>query len=96
MWERQEALRFLATRTGERDHEISGPVAEALGDSAACARPGRGVHELPAITLAGYLRRLQHRAPELFAAARPPGYEHTVATVWSMAFDQIEGASRRE
>ena len=38
---------------------------------------------------AGYLQRLRDRAPELFAAGRPAGYGHTVATVWSLAFEQL-------
>jgi hypothetical protein len=42
-----------------------------------------------AIGLAGYLQRVRERAPELFAAGRPHGYEHTVATVWGMAFEQV-------
>jgi tetratricopeptide (TPR) repeat protein len=32
---------------------------------------------------------LRDRAPELFAAGQPAGYEHTVATVWSLAFTEL-------
>jgi hypothetical protein len=42
-----------------------------------------------AITPAGYVQRLRERAPELFAAGRPQDYEHTVATVWGLAFSEL-------
>ena len=89
VWPRKEAVAFLRDRTSERDPETCDAVAEALGDLPLALEQAAAYANTQAIGLAGYLQRLRDRAPELFAAGRPVGYEHTVATVWQLAFEQI-------
>ena len=89
VWEREESRAFLMARTEERDTGALDELADALGDlPLALEQAAAYVNEL-ALPVAGYLERLRDRAPELFAAGRPAYYEHTVATVWQMAFDEV-------
>ena len=88
-WEDVEALEFLATRTGEPGSPAAEAVAVALGNLPLALEQAAAYANRQAITLAVYLQRLQDRAPELFSVGRPHGYEHTVETVWSMAYEQV-------
>jgi tetratricopeptide (TPR) repeat protein len=89
VWEREEAVEFLFVRSGERDRVVADAVAQALGDLPLALEQAAAYSSRQVIGLVGYLQRLQDRAPELFSAGRPQGYEHTVATVWAMAFEQV-------
>jgi len=89
VWERGESLDFLTDRTGEDDRGVMEAVADALGDLPLALEQAAAYRNKQAITLAVYADRLRDRAPELFAAGKPPGYQHTVATVWAMAFEQV-------
>jgi hypothetical protein len=89
VWERDESHKFLTARTDERDSRALDELAEALGDlPLALEQAAAYVNEL-ALPVSGYLERLRDGAPELLAANRPPHYEHTVATVWQLAFDEV-------
>jgi tetratricopeptide (TPR) repeat protein len=89
VWQRAESRRFLAQRTGEQDNNAIDAIAEALGDLPLALEQAAAYTTTNAITLSGYFERLRDRAPELFGACRPVGYEHTVATVWQLAFEAI-------
>ena len=89
VWEREESRQFLRQRTGERDIGVLDELAGALGGLPLALEQAAAYANTKAITLTGYIQRLRDRAPELFAAGRPAGYEHTVATVWSVAFEQL-------
>ena len=89
VWERAESRAFLRERTGERDEVALDAVAQALGDLPLALEQAAAYSNTVAITLTGYVQRLRDRAPELFGAGQPTGYEHTVATVWQLAFEQI-------
>ena len=89
VWEREESEAFLSARTGEHQPAVLDEVADALGDLPLALEQAAAYYNAKAITPAGYLQRLRDRAPELFAAGRPVGYEHTVATVWSLAFNEL-------
>jgi hypothetical protein len=78
VWQRTEALEFLATRTGQHDRVAAAAVAQALSDLPLALEQATPYTNKQAIELAGYLQRLLDRAPELFATGRPHGYEHTV------------------
>jgi hypothetical protein len=64
-------------------------VAEAVGDLPLALEQAAAYTNTKAITLTRYVQRLRDRAPELFSVGRPGGYEHTVSTVWQLAFEQI-------
>jgi tetratricopeptide (TPR) repeat protein len=89
VWEREESHAFLEARAGERDGGVLEKVAVVLGDLPLALEQAAAYTNAKAITLTGYLQRLRDRAPELFAAGRPAGYGHTVATVWSLAFAEL-------
>lgn len=89
VWERRESLEFLRARTGESNDVVLEAVAVALGDLPLALEQASAYASCQAISLTKYLHRLRARAPELFAAGQPLGYEHTIKTVWSLAFDQI-------
>ena len=89
VWEREESRAFLRARTGEREDAVLDAVADALGDLPLALEQAAAYTNAKAITPAGYLQRLRDRAPELFAAGRPAGYAHTVATVWNLALEQL-------
>ena len=89
VWEREESLAFLSARTGERDPGVLDVLAGALGDLPLALEQAAAYTNAKAITLVGYLERMRDRAPDLFSAGRPAGYEHTVATVWKLALEQI-------
>jgi hypothetical protein len=89
VWQRSESVAFLRERTGEHDVDTVDAVAEALGDLPLALEQAAAYSNTKAITLTGYAERLCDRAPELFSAGRPTGYEHTVSTVWQLAFEQI-------
>ncbi|MCA1679885.1 MAG: tetratricopeptide repeat protein, partial [Actinobacteria bacterium] len=91
VWRRTESREFLRERTGEQDVGVVDAVAEALGDLPLALEQAATYTNTKAITLTGYGDRLRDRAPELFSAGRPTGYEHTVSTVWRLAFEQITG-----
>lgn len=89
VWQRSESRAFLRERTGETDDGVLGAVAAALGDLPLALEQAAAYSVKRAITLSGYLERLRDRAPELLAAMGPGGYEHTVATVWQLAFEGV-------
>ena len=89
VWERQESYAFLLARTGEPDVGVLENVAVVLGDLPLALEQAAAYTNTKAITLSGYLQRLRERAPELFAAGRPSGYQHTIVTVWRLAFEQL-------
>jgi len=94
VWQRHESRTFLHARTGERDRATLDAIADALGDLPLALEQAAAYTTTLAITLSGYRERLRDRAPELFEAGRPAGYEHTVATVWQLAFDEIAGNAK--
>lgn len=89
VWPRDEAVAFLRGRTSERDPDVVDQVADALGDLPLALEQAVAYANTQAITLTAYLQRLHDRAPQLFSAGQPVGYEHTVATVWQLAFELI-------
>jgi tetratricopeptide (TPR) repeat protein len=89
VWEREESVEFLVQRTGQQDATAAAQVAVALGDLPLAVEQAAAYACTKAISLSAYLERLCDRAPELFAAGAPAGYEHTIATVWALAFEQI-------
>jgi DNA-binding SARP family transcriptional activator len=89
VWRRAESSEFLRGRTGEQDIAVVDAAAEALGDLPLALEQAAAYTNTKAITLTGYMQRLRDRAPQLFSTGRPAGYEHTVATVWQLAFEQI-------
>jgi tetratricopeptide (TPR) repeat protein len=83
---RAEAVRFVYQRTGQRDRAAARALAEALGDLPLALEQACAYAEAEQLPLVAYLQLLQEDAGELFAAGRPPDYQHTVATTWARSF----------
>jgi tetratricopeptide (TPR) repeat protein len=89
VWQREESRAFLGERTGEHDLGVLEAVAEALGDLPLALEQAAAYTNTKAITLSGYAERLHRRSADLLGEGRPAGYQHTVSTVWRLAFEQI-------
>jgi hypothetical protein len=89
-----DAARFLLTRTNQ-----SGPPTEAAATTLAGALGGLplALEQASAfitasgtITLAGYTELFATQARELLQRGQPVGYQHTVATTWSLALETLQ------
>jgi TIR domain-containing protein/tetratricopeptide repeat protein/NB-ARC domain-containing protein len=88
-----DAARLLLARTGE-----AGPEAEAAAATLAATlgglplaleQAGAYVASTGAVTLHGYAALFATRALELLRRGQPLGYQHTVATTWSLALQRL-------
>jgi tetratricopeptide (TPR) repeat protein len=88
-----DAAGLLLARTGE-----TGPEAEAAaatlattlgGLPLALEQAGAYVAATGTVTLAGYAELFATRALELLGRGQPLGYQHTVATTWSLALQRL-------
>jgi hypothetical protein len=91
-----DAARLLLTRAEE-----TGPAAEAAattlvatlgGLPLALEQAGAYVVATGTITLAGYAELFGDRALELLRRGQPLGYQHTVATTWSLALQALQNS----
>jgi tetratricopeptide (TPR) repeat protein len=89
-----DAAGFLLTRTNQ-----SGPQAEAAattlaetlgGLPLALEQAGAFITASGTITLAGYAELFATQARELLRRGQPVGYQHTVATTWSLALETLQ------
>lgn len=87
-WARSDSVDFL-TRRVEHDPEAAEQLAEALGDLPLALEQAAAYADANLLSLAAYSTRLQEHAPELFEEGRPRDYEHTVASVWNVAHEEI-------
>jgi TIR domain/NB-ARC domain len=88
-----DAASFLLDRTGER-----GPVAAAAATALAATlgglplaleQAGAYVATTGTVSLTGYAELFGTRALELLKRGQPLGYQHTVATTWSLALESL-------
>ena len=91
-----DAAELLLDRAGE-----TGPAAEAAATTLAATlgglplaleQAGAYVAATGTVTLAGYGELFGTRAPELLIKGQPMGYQHTVATTWSLALQHLQEA----
>jgi hypothetical protein len=90
-----DAAGLLLARTGE-----TGPEAEAAaatlattlgGLPLALEQAGAYIAATGTVTLASYAELFATRALELLQRGQPLGYQHTVATTWSLALQRLHG-----
>lgn len=91
---RQEAVAFIAKRTGLKQESFASALAEALGDLPLALEQAGAYIEAIGISLSEYLELfLQHKS-ELLRRGKPStDYPATVATTWEMSFQKIQSAS---
>jgi tetratricopeptide (TPR) repeat protein len=85
--QRDQAIGFLAERTGSSDQATLDELAEVFGDLPLALEQAAAYLEETTTTPADYLELLHDRAEELFALGRPAGSE---LTTWTIALDRIK------
>jgi tetratricopeptide (TPR) repeat protein len=86
---RAEAVAFLRARAGRSDDPDAEALAEALGDLPLALEQAGAYVEQTHSTLGGYLKLFKTRAGELLRLGGPVDYQHTVATTWTLALEQV-------
>ncbi len=90
VWNRNEAIAFLKKRTGQLDEKAADELAEALGDLPLALEQAAAYIDTRTKTYREYLELFNSRRKELWEREQPPdGYPDTIATTWSLAFDEI-------
>ncbi len=91
VWSRAESISFLNKRTQLSDGPMAGEVADALGDLPLALEQAAAYIDTKGKSYTEYLTLFNSRRQELWKRETPPeGYPATVATTWSLAFDQIQ------
>jgi tetratricopeptide (TPR) repeat protein len=90
---RDEAVAFLARRTGATDQAVLDALAGELGDLPLALEEAAAYLEETGEGLGEYLQLVRDRARELFGLDQPPadeqGDRRRVATVWSLSLDRV-------
>ncbi len=90
VWERNESVAFLLKRTGRTDEPGANALAEALGDLPLALEQAAAYCDNKKRSFADYLKLFNTRRTELWHREKAPeGYKETVATTWSLAFEEI-------
>jgi tetratricopeptide (TPR) repeat protein len=88
-----DATEFLLARTKQSDPQAvaAASLAGTLGGlPLALEQAGAYVAASGTVTLAGYEALFATRALELLKRGQPLGYQHTVATTWSLALQRLQ------
>ncbi|AOS83621.1 hypothetical protein BIU88_05340 [Chlorobaculum limnaeum] len=90
VWERNESVAFLLKRTGRTDEAGANALAEELGDLPLALEQAAAYCDNKKKSFADYLTLFNTRRTELWNREKAPdGYKETVATTWSLAFEEI-------
>ncbi|HKO54623.1 MAG TPA: FxSxx-COOH system tetratricopeptide repeat protein [Thermoanaerobaculia bacterium] len=88
--EREKSIDLLLGRTAQTDRHAANQLAEELGDLPLALDQAASYMEKTAIAVKEYLALFRTRRDELWKDEEPPeDYPATVATTWSLAFDQL-------
>ena len=91
---RDESIDFFLTRTGATDRASANELADVLGDLPLALEQAGAYVEQTGGSLSQYLSLFQTRHQELLQLETPPpGYEHTIATTWSISIQRLPGAA---
>jgi tetratricopeptide (TPR) repeat protein len=88
VFSRDQAVGFLAKRTGSGDQAALRRLAGMLGDLPLALEQAAAYLEETAIDVGEYLDLLADR-PELFALGQPATTEQTIATTWTVSLDRV-------
>jgi tetratricopeptide (TPR) repeat protein len=87
---REASIDLLLGRTNQTDRDAANEVADAVGDFPLALDQAASYMEKTAISVKEYLALFRTRRDELWKEEEPPeDYPATVATTWSLAFDQL-------
>jgi tetratricopeptide (TPR) repeat protein len=90
---REEAIAFLAKRTGATDHAVLGALAGELGDLPLALEEAAAYLEETPTDIGEYLDLVRERGRELFGLDQPANDaqadQRRVATVWSLSLERV-------
>jgi tetratricopeptide (TPR) repeat protein len=89
---REEAVAFLARRTGSTDEAVLGALAAELGDLPLALEEAAAYLEETHTDPGAYLDLVRERARELFGLDQPPDEladQRQVAAIWSLSLERI-------
>jgi len=84
------AAGFPTARTGDPDRQAAAGLAEAVGGLPLALEQAAAYIQATGGSLAAYLALFRRRRADLLARGEPGGYPQTVATIWALAFTQLE------
>ena len=84
------AAGFLAGRTGDPDRQAATELAGELDGLPLALEQAAAYTVASGGSLAAYLASFRQRREAVLARGEPTGYPKTVATTWSLAFEQLE------
>ena len=87
------AADFLINRTGDPAFQTARELAVELGGLPLALEQAAAYLQATGGTLAGYLASFRRRRPDMLARGEPTGYDKTVATTWSLAFERLESSA---
>ena len=91
--EAEVAAEFLAGRTGDADRRAALGLAGELGGLPLALEQAAAYVHASGGSLAGYLASFLQRRPDLLGRGEPTGYPQTVATTWTLAFEDLAQAA---
>ena len=95
VWTREESVDFLQKRTGQSDEKAADELAKALGDLPLALEQAAAYINTRKKRYNDYLSLFNSRRKELWEREEPPdGYPYTIATTWSLAFDEIKSVPK--
>lgn len=90
---REDSIKFLLERTGQKDATAADKLAAQLGDLPLALEQAAAYIETTSKPLAEYLALFQRSKAELLGRNRPANYPDTVATTWEISFQEVEKES---
>jgi hypothetical protein len=84
------AAGFLVSRSGDADRQAAAKLARELDGLPLALEQAGAYVQVRSGTLADYLAAFQQRRLDLLERGEPTLYGKTVATTWSLAFEQLE------
>ena len=89
----QVAAEFLVGRTGDADRRAALELAGELGGLPLALEQAAAYVQASGDTLARYLALFRQRRADLLGRGEPTGYPQTVATTWTLAFEDLAQAA---
>ena len=91
--DQQTAAGFLGNRTGDPDEQAALELGGELGGLPLALEQAAAYVQASGDTLAGYLASFRQRRADLLRRGEPTGYPQTVATTWTLAFEDLAQAA---
>ena len=89
-FQREESVDFLIEHTAETSRELADQLAGLMGDLPLALEQARAFMAETGMPMAQYVELFQTRQAELLArGSNSQDYQHSVATTWELALDQL-------